>query len=125
MDSKEFLRARKKLDKTQKALAELLGASIKAVHSYEQGWRKIPGHIERQVFFLLSRKRGRDHKEPKACWTIKKCPTERKKQCPAWEFKVGKLCWFISGTICEGIALKSWKEKMKICRSCEVFSYLL
>jgi DNA-binding XRE family transcriptional regulator len=38
MDDKEFLRARKILEKTQKQLAELLGSSIKAVHSYEQGW---------------------------------------------------------------------------------------
>ena len=52
MDSSEFLKARKVLDKTQKQLAELLGISIKAVHSYEQGWRKIPSHVERQVFFL-------------------------------------------------------------------------
>ena len=125
MDSKEFLRARKKLDKTQKALAELLGASIKAVHSYEQGWRKVPGHIERQVFFLLSRKRGKDHKEPKACWTIKKCPPERKKQCPAWELQAGRLCWFINGTICAGTVQKNWEEKMKICRSCEVLRSML
>ena len=47
MDDKEFLRARKILEKTQKELAELLGSSIKAVHSYEQGWRTVPAHVER------------------------------------------------------------------------------
>ncbi|MEN8143025.1 MAG: helix-turn-helix transcriptional regulator, partial [Thermodesulfobacteriota bacterium] len=45
MDSKEFLKARKLLNKTQKHLSELLGISIKAVHSYEQGWRKVPSHV--------------------------------------------------------------------------------
>ena len=45
MDDKEFLRARKILGKTQKQLAELLGTSIKAVHSYEQGWRTVPAHV--------------------------------------------------------------------------------
>jgi len=125
MNSAEFLRARKRLSKTQKQLAELLGTSIKAIHSYEQGWRKIPGHVERQLFFLLSRMRNKDRKEPKNCWVIKKCPAERKKKCPAYELHAGKLCWFINGTICEGEVQKNWAEKMKICRECKVLSSLL
>jgi len=124
MDDKEFLRARKILEKTQKQLAELLGASIKAVHSYEQGWRTVPAHVERQVFFLLARK-GVPSSNSKACWTVKKCPRKRKMQCPAWEFQAGKLCWFINGTICCGDACKDWAEKMKCCRSCEVFKSFL
>lgn len=51
MDKKEFAQVRKKIGKTQKQLAALLGVSLKAIHSYEQGWRSIPSHIERQVFF--------------------------------------------------------------------------
>ena len=38
MDSKEFKKLREKLKKTQKQMAQLLGVSIKAIHSYEQGW---------------------------------------------------------------------------------------
>ncbi len=126
MDSKEIFRARKKLTKTQKQLSELLGISIKAVHSYEQGWRKVPSHVERQIFFLLSRLRDEaEGKAPKPCWVIKKCPSKRKKKCPAWEFQAGKLCWFINGTICECQAKKSWGDKMAICRQCEVLSSLL
>jgi DNA-binding transcriptional regulator YiaG len=53
MDSREFLGFRKKLNKTQQQMARLLGTSIKAVHSYEQGWRNIPAHIERQMLFLI------------------------------------------------------------------------
>ncbi|MGB5991268.1 MAG: helix-turn-helix transcriptional regulator, partial [Desulfobacterales bacterium] len=37
MDSKEFKKWREKLNKTQKEIAQLLGVSVKAVHSYEQG----------------------------------------------------------------------------------------
>jgi len=125
MDSALFFKARKKLDKTQKQMAELLGTSIKAVHSYEQGWRSIPPHVERQVYFLLSRQRMLHEKPPKACWTVKRCPPSRKKQCPAWEFRAGKLCWFINGTICECKAQKNWREKMKICKECEVLASLL
>jgi DNA-binding XRE family transcriptional regulator len=124
MDSKEFKKLRKKLNKSQKQMAQLLGVSIKAVHSYEQGWRNISTHVERQMFFLLSRVEG-NQKGRKACWVTKKCPPETKKQCPAWEFQAGKLCWFINGTICCGDACKDWAEKMKCCRSCEVFESFL
>jgi len=110
MDDKEFLQARKILGKTQKQLAELLGSSIKAVHSYEQAWRTVPAHVERQIFFLLARKRG-EASNTKACWTVKKCPRKRKMQCPAWEFQAGKLCWFINGTICEGEVQQNWQRK--------------
>jgi len=124
MDSEKFFQARKKLCKTQKQLAELLGTSLKAVHSYEQGWRSVPPHVERHLFFLLSMMRGHN-KDQKSCWVIKKCPPELKKQCPAWDFQAGRLCWFINGTICEGTVQKNWHDKMKICRSCEVLSSLL
>ncbi len=119
MTKQEFSQIRKALAKTQRELADLLGTSLKAIHSYEQGWRNIPVHVERQLLFMMTQRRG----EPiiqKACWTLKKCPTERKRQCPAWEFNAGKLCWFINGTLCEGTVHKSWRDKMKICRSCEV-----
>jgi DNA-binding XRE family transcriptional regulator len=119
MTPEEFLQARHKLKKTQKQMSELLGSSIKAVHSYEQGWRKIPGHAERQVFFLLSLKR-KTKKKTEPCWIIKKCPPERKRLCPAWEFRAGELCWFINGTICECSARETWQKKMDICRTCEV-----
>jgi DNA-binding XRE family transcriptional regulator len=124
MQQDEFKTIRKQLKKTQKQMAQLLGVSVKAIHSYEQGWRSIPVSVERQLFFLLSRIQP-DGTKKKNCWTIKKCPPQRKKRCPAWEFNSGKLCWFISGTICQGDIQPSWKQKMKICRSCEVFEHLL
>ena len=124
MDSKEFLYFRKKLKRTQERMAQLLATSVKAVRSYEQGWRSVPVHVERQIFFLASRIKGNDNIE-KHCWTVKKCPPERKKQCPAWEFKAGKFCWFINGTICDGKVHKNWHEKMMICRSCKVLAPLL
>jgi hypothetical protein len=121
MDQKEFSTFRKKLNKTQKEMAQLLGTSVKAVHSYEQGWRSIPPHVERQMLFLVTNMRG-SLTPRKSCWTIKKCPPKTKKQCPAWEFRSGKLCWFINGTICGGTVHKSWQDKIKICRTCEVLT---
>jgi DNA-binding transcriptional regulator YiaG len=120
----EFKKYRKRLNKTQKQIAELLGTSLKAIHSYEQGWRTIPAYIERQLFFLVSMllKKG---KGAKPCWKVKKCSATQKTQCPAWEFGAGDFCWLINGTVCDGTVQQNWNEKMKICRSCEVFSYIL
>lgn len=123
MDREEFVLFRKKLKKTQKEMARLLGVSINAVFSYEQGWRSIPAHVERQVLFLIFKVTGNRPKK-KACWTIKKCPRSLKLDCPAWEFKSGDLCWFINGTICEGVVHKKWRDKMQLCRSCEVLDWM-
>lgn len=124
MEKEEFVEARTKLDKTQKDMAHLLGVSVKAIYSYEQGWRAIPTHIERQIFFLLSRKRG-VNELAKPCWVLKKCPPKRRRQCPAYEYDAGKFCWLVNGTICECKAQKNWKEKMKICRECLVMKDLI
>ena len=120
MDSTEFKRLRKSLEKTQKQMAQLLGVSLKAIHSYEQGWRTIPPAVERQVYFLVSRAAPAEHFRP--CWELKDCPDELRLNCPAWEFKSGDLCWFINGTICDGAGQDSWTDKMKICRKCPVFA---
>ena len=119
----EFIALRKKLEKTQKQIAALLGVSLKAVHSYEQGWRTVPAHVERQMFFMVASREDRIERR-KPCWTIKKCPSERKKQCPAFEFHAGKSCWFINGTICDGHVQKNWEKKMAICRACDVLRSL-
>jgi DNA-binding XRE family transcriptional regulator len=124
MDRKEFSYFRNKLNKTQQQIAQLLGTSQKAIQGYEQGWRNVPVHVERQLFFLISRtKENRKNRKP--CWVTRNCPAEHRHQCPAWEFRAGKLCWLINGTICEGEIRKNWYEKVKICRSCEVLSSLL
>ena len=124
MNQTDFKNLRLKLNRTQRQLAHLLGTSLKAVQSYEQGWRVIPTYVERQMFFLVSRmKEHRDTHKP--CWVIKKCPSEIKKHCPAWEFQAGKFCWLISGTTCDGNVHKDWEEKMTCCRACQIIKLLL
>ena len=124
MERAEFRKLRKKLNKTQAQMAQLLGVSLKAVHSYEQGWRRVPAAVERQMYFLTVKQNSK-YGKMKACWQIKKCSPEEKTKCPAWEFGAGDLCWFINGTICDGRVQKNWKEKMKICKTCEVFGPLI
>ena len=120
MDREEFSHIRQQLGKTQSQIARLLGTSLKAVQSFEQGWRKVPVHIERQVLFLLAQKNARDRAH-EFCWDIEKCPIETRQNCPAWEFQSGNLCWFINGTLCRGEVQAGWEEKMEKCRKCSVF----
>lgn len=122
MDKQEFSTTRKTLGKTQKQLAGLLGMSLKTIHSYEQGWRTIPTHIERQLYFLLINQRKRN-KQLTPCWEKKQC--SNKEQCPAWEFQSGHLCWFLCGTLCDCTQDASNKDKLNICRSCDIFTTLL
>ena len=124
MTGQEFANLRRRFDKTQKEMAQLLGVSIKAVHSYEQGWRSVPDHVEKQLLLLtvsISPRRAGQ----KACWIINHCPEQVRRQCPAWQFDRGSLCWLINGTICNGRGHKTWKEKIRMCRSGPVLKTLL
>jgi len=120
MNSKEFLSIRLNLKKTQKEMAELLGTSLRSLQSFEQGWRKIPNEIERQVLYVLVM-RSTKEQSLKPCWELENCPLDKKEHCPAWELNSGHLCWFINGTICKGRAYSDWNEKMEFCRECQVF----
>ena len=122
MESKKFKDIRAQLNKTQKEIAQLLGISTKAIHSYEQDWRKIPHHVERQLLFLLSRTILNIDTPSEKCWDIRNCPDKKLKKCPAWEFNAGDLCWFINGTNCSGEVHDSWEDKMEECRACKVFN---
>ena len=77
MDPQEFIAIRKRLGKTQKELCQLLGVSLQAIHSYEQGWRVVPVHAERQILFLLALRHGL--RKGKPCWT------------PTWKKAAGTL----------------------------------
>lgn len=124
MEKHELAKIRSHLGKTQKQLAQLLGISLKAIKSFEQGWRNIPAYVERQLFLLLAAKVAL-YKNNEPCWVIKKCPEAVRENCPAWELQAGQLCWFINGEICQGNVQKSWNEKMQICRKCKVFKLMI
>jgi DNA-binding XRE family transcriptional regulator len=121
MNATEFQFIRQELQKTQKQMSELLGISLKAVQSFEQGWRSIPPYVERQALFLLALKIGTQERLA-PCWEIMRCPPRMREICPAWEFKSGHLCWFINGTVCQGKPRGRWSEKMLLCRKCKVLA---
>ena len=124
MESKELSRIRKYLGKTQNQLAQLLCVSLKAIQSFEQGWRNIPSHIEREMLLLLSLKRSFDS-NIRPCWEIEECPNHWKDNCIVWELQARHFCWFINGTFCQGKIHKSWDDKVKLCRTCEVYKSML
>lgn len=124
MEAADFTRIRRHLGKTQVQAATLLGVSPKAVQSFEQGWRNVPAHVERQLLFLLYlRHCAQEGSRP--CWDRRGCTAEARRACMAWEVQAGQLCWFVNGTLCQGKRHDSWEEKMEICRGCEVFQSLL
>lgn len=123
MNKVDFSKIRNLLGKSQKQMSQLMGVSLKAIQSFEQGWRNIPVHVERQALMLLTMKKGFSQERP--CWEIMSCPAKTKEKCPAWEFQSGRLCWFINGTICHGEPQTSWEKKMVLCRACPVFMSLL
>lgn len=120
MQSEEFIKIRHVLGKTQKQLAQVLCSSITTIQSFEQGWRNVPVHIEREILLFLSLK---THSEgtTRVCWNIKKCPDDWRVNCIVWELKAGHLCWFLNATFCQGCLQGNWDNKIKICRKCEVY----
>ncbi|MGZ5500848.1 MAG: helix-turn-helix domain-containing protein [Nitrososphaeraceae archaeon] len=75
MNSREFSKVRHSLSRTQNQMAQLLCVSVKAVQSYEQGWRNIPLYIKRQLLLLISLKKTPNRKI-KPCWDLKDCAPE-------------------------------------------------
>jgi DNA-binding XRE family transcriptional regulator len=77
MNKNEFKRHRKRLRKTQKQMAELLGTSLKAFHSYEQGWRNVPVHVEYlnpYCNLAYQQRQPLRHDTPISVFGQKKCP---------------------------------------------------
>lgn len=105
-------------------MAQLLTISLRAVQSFEQGWRNIPAYVERQMLFLLAKEKL-GNREIAPCWVILDCPRETRRNCPAWTFQSGDLCWFINGMISQGEVQKSWRKKMEMCQQCKAFQRIL
>jgi transcriptional regulator with XRE-family HTH domain len=121
MQKEDFVKIRKRLDKTQKEIAALLGVSKKAVESYEQGLRNIPVNIERILYYLLFKLNRETFFNPQNCWDNKECPAEIRSNCPAWIAKEGFYCWFITGKVCQQEKLRS-ASKTTTCFECSFFT---
>lgn len=129
MSGAEFAQLRASLGKSQRELAELLGLSLKAVESYEQGWRNVPSHVERLLYFLLFKLNEDDFEAEDPCWTSKNCPDDRRAKCVAYVAKEGRFCWFFTGRLCatakDAVSGSADEGGDSGCYTCEVFSKML
>lgn len=119
--SEDFRRLRDRINATQQELADMLGLSTKAVQSYEQGWRNPPAPIRRLLNVVSVALGDRSGAAKKMCWQVKRCPTKTRKDCRAYRTRQGYLCWLVTGTRCNGMALRNCAEKEAACRECPFY----
>lgn len=116
---------RRELGLSQAQLARLCGCSIRAIQSYEQGWRKAGAAVERCALLLLMASRNHGGIPNRRCWEITGCPEERREQCISYRSGQGHLCWFLNGTLCSNEMLPDWDAKRTLCMNCRVLKALL
>ena len=117
--------ARAELGMSQTAFADLLGVSERTVQSCEQGWRMPSPAVEKAVLLLLLTKQHGAGFSANICWHVIECPEEERKACLVYQSRQGHLCWLLSGNVCKGNNLRTWKEKKDTCMQCEFFKTLL
>ena len=116
---------RKALGRSQSQMAELLGVSVRAVQSYEQGWRPTPDYVQKLggLFVMLARRQEKGKLEP--CWKIKDCDRKKRAKCRAFQFRAGDLCWLVTGLNFQLKPQKSWEQKLAHCSKCPVMKQWL
>lgn len=114
------------LGRTQAELANALGVSVKAVQSYEQGWRDVPVRVMIQLVVLLAlyRKHSMDDVP---CWEIRHCDVELKEKCAAFTIGKGQFCWFVGNQECRPPVVEGVDADADAlpCMSCPVVQRLL
>jgi len=110
---------------SQSELAGLAGISSRAIQSYEQEWRQPSEMVERMLLLLLLAHRHGAGLSRFCCWERKKCAPDVRERCIAYVTRQGHLCWFLTGTMCEGRRQKSWSDKLRLCLDCGFMQRLL
>jgi len=110
---------------SQSELAGLAGISSRAIQSYEQAWRQPSELVERMLLLLLMAHRHGATLSRLRCWEQKECAPGVRERCIAYVTRQGHLCWFLTGTICEGQRQKSWSDKLRLCLDCGFMQRLL
>lgn len=118
-------RIRSRTHLTQRQFAAAPGISLRALHSYEQGWRPPPTAVQRLLLLLwIIHRNGRRVNSVK-CWELKDCGADCRRRCVAYLSGQGHLCWLLTGTVCEGRPKDSWSEKRLLCAKCKVMAQLM
>ena len=120
-----FAMLREFLGRSQREIAAQLGVSIRAVQSYEQGWRPVPAAMTKLLSLLLYLKWRKDNPKPSPCWKIKGCSEERKAHCAACECGDGECCWILTGNCHACEPMPTWDDKLAKCLKCPVMTRYL
>ena len=110
---------------SQSELAGLAGISTRAIQSYEQEWRQPSELVERMLLLLLMAHRHGARLSGFRCWKQKACSPGVREKCIAYVTRQGHLCWFLTGTMCEGQRQESWSDKLRLCLDCSFMQGLL
>lgn len=110
---------------SQSELAQLVGFSVRAIQSCEQGWRKPSATLEKAVLLVLMAHRNGGTMRDVRCWEYMQCSMERCERCITYLSGQGHLCWFLSGTLCKDSDAHEWEEKRVDCVHCRLFKFLL
>ena len=94
-----FRSLRKEMMWSRDEVACFLGMSKKAIESYEQGWRNVPGHAWRLLLTLAAIQRNYDP-NGKPCWEYANCPEEIRKTCFCFRVMRGSYCWMTATKNC-------------------------
>ncbi len=116
---------REELDLSQSGFADLLSVSPRTIQSCEQQWRKPGASLEKSALLLLMAHRNGTSFGKNACWKHTGCEPEKRKECMTYRSRQGHLCWLMSGTLCRGLRLVSWSDKLVFCLECDYFHKLL
>lgn len=117
---------RQELGLSQAALARLVGFSVRAIQSCEQGWRQPGPALEKAAILLLMAHRTRGRLNQFRCWeVIPDCDLSRCANCITYRSGQGHLCWYLSGTLCQQSREQPWEDKRRKCVNCKVFQTLL
>jgi len=116
---------RSEMGLNQSELAGLVGIGTRAIQSYEQGWRQPSEIVERMLLLLLIAHRKGVELPTLRCWEQRECPPRVCEKCIAYKTCQGHLCWFLTGTLCEGQRKKTWAEKLGVCLECGFMQELL
>ena len=92
-------RLRTAMNWTQSETAAFLGISKKAVESYEQGWRNVPGSIWKELLTIVAGRRGFP-RGCKKCYKVLQCSPEIREHCFCGSKMDGRFCWMTASACC-------------------------
>ncbi len=107
------------LDVSQSEMAKLLNISVRAVQSYEQGWRPLPAHVQCKAAMMLFLTWRKDQKRVVPCWELRGCSDDSKRECSAFRLNAGDFCWLLADACCRGQKLKNWEARVARCSKCD------